>query len=199
MSTIRLGLLGCGTVGGGEHIVNPDLELGAAGSRNAKNFGNHGYRIERSKVPHPVTLAFLPVLGDNIVDELVGNIRSALLQRSDLPGSIASEIRATVANTDPARLAVCEAGVRATLGELTDTIRNDIIQQDTTDNAQHPVRTDHPLAASASRRHRAGRDLVFGAGSRGHGGAGLDCVLPVQLRRRDAGLAAGGGRRWLPE
>jgi uncharacterized circularly permuted ATP-grasp superfamily protein/uncharacterized alpha-E superfamily protein len=52
--------------------------------------------------------------------------RITLAQRSDLPGSIASEIRAAVANTHPARLAVCEAGVRTTLGELTDTIRNDM-------------------------------------------------------------------------
>ena len=52
--------------------------------------------------------------------------RITLAQRSDFPGSIASEIRAAVANTHPARLAVCEAGVRTTLGELTDTIRNDM-------------------------------------------------------------------------
>jgi uncharacterized alpha-E superfamily protein len=52
--------------------------------------------------------------------------RITLAQRSDVPGGIAAEIRAAVAGAHPARLAVCEAGVRPALGELTDAIRDDM-------------------------------------------------------------------------
>ena len=72
---------------------------------------------------NPRSAAFQLTTIENHLRELP---RITLAQRSDLPGSIASEIRAAVANTHPAQLAVCEAGVRATLGELTDTIRNDM-------------------------------------------------------------------------
>jgi len=52
--------------------------------------------------------------------------RITLGQRADQPGAIASEIRKLVAGAHPARLSVCEAGVRPALGELTDTIRDDM-------------------------------------------------------------------------
>lgn len=43
-------------------------------------------------------------------------------QISDVPGSIAHEMRGATANANPARLAFCEAGARPGLIELTDTI-----------------------------------------------------------------------------
>ena len=52
--------------------------------------------------------------------------RITLAQRSDVPGSIASEIKNLVANTHPSRISVCENGVRPALGEFTDTIREDV-------------------------------------------------------------------------
>jgi uncharacterized alpha-E superfamily protein len=72
---------------------------------------------------NPRSVAFQLSTIENHLRELP---RITLAQRSDLPGSIASEIRAAVANSHPTRLAVCEAGVRPALGELIDTIRNDM-------------------------------------------------------------------------
>jgi uncharacterized alpha-E superfamily protein len=43
-------------------------------------------------------------------------------QRSEVPARIAQEMRAAAANADPQRLALCKAGVRPGLIELTDTI-----------------------------------------------------------------------------
>ena len=48
--------------------------------------------------------------------------RITLAQRSDVPRTIAHEMRAAAANANPARLAFCESGVRPGLIELTDTI-----------------------------------------------------------------------------
>ena len=48
--------------------------------------------------------------------------RITLAQRSDVPRTIAHEMRGAAANANPARLAFCEAGVRPGLVELTDTI-----------------------------------------------------------------------------
>ena len=67
---------------------------------------------------NPRSVAFQLAAIENHLRELP---RITLAQRSDLPGGIASEIRRTVANAHPARLSVCEHGVRASLGELTDT------------------------------------------------------------------------------
>jgi uncharacterized alpha-E superfamily protein len=51
--------------------------------------------------------------------------RITLAQRSDVPGGIAAELRAVVAASHPAKLAVSETGIRAGLGELTSTVRAD--------------------------------------------------------------------------
>jgi uncharacterized circularly permuted ATP-grasp superfamily protein/uncharacterized alpha-E superfamily protein len=48
--------------------------------------------------------------------------RITLAQRSDVPRTIAHEMRAAAANANPARLAFCESGVRPGLIELTDAI-----------------------------------------------------------------------------
>jgi uncharacterized circularly permuted ATP-grasp superfamily protein/uncharacterized alpha-E superfamily protein len=48
--------------------------------------------------------------------------RITMAQLSDVPGTIAHEMRGTVANAHPARLAFCESGRRPGLIELTDTI-----------------------------------------------------------------------------
>ncbi len=48
--------------------------------------------------------------------------RITLAQRSDLPRTIAHEMRCAAANANPARLAFCEAGMRPGLIELTDAI-----------------------------------------------------------------------------
>jgi uncharacterized circularly permuted ATP-grasp superfamily protein/uncharacterized alpha-E superfamily protein len=48
--------------------------------------------------------------------------RITLAQRSDVPRTIAHEMRAAAANANPARLAFCESGARPGLIELTDTI-----------------------------------------------------------------------------
>jgi uncharacterized circularly permuted ATP-grasp superfamily protein/uncharacterized alpha-E superfamily protein len=72
---------------------------------------------------NPRSAAFQLATIENHLRELP---RITLAQRSDLPGAIASEIRKIVANAHPARLSVCEHGERASLGELTDTIRADM-------------------------------------------------------------------------
>jgi uncharacterized alpha-E superfamily protein len=72
---------------------------------------------------NPRSAAFQLATIENHLRELP---RITLAQRSDLPGGIASEIRAIVANSHPTRLAVCEAGLRPALGELIDTIRGDM-------------------------------------------------------------------------
>jgi hypothetical protein len=48
--------------------------------------------------------------------------RITLAQRSDVPRTVAQEMRGTAANANPARLAFCESGARPGLIELTDTI-----------------------------------------------------------------------------
>jgi uncharacterized alpha-E superfamily protein len=48
--------------------------------------------------------------------------RITLAQRSDVPRTIAHEMRAACANANPARLAFCEHGARTGLIELTDAI-----------------------------------------------------------------------------
>jgi len=48
--------------------------------------------------------------------------RITLAQRSDVPRTIAHEMRGAAANAHPARLAFCESGARTGLIELTDTI-----------------------------------------------------------------------------
>jgi uncharacterized circularly permuted ATP-grasp superfamily protein/uncharacterized alpha-E superfamily protein len=48
--------------------------------------------------------------------------RITLAQRSDVPRTIAQEMRSAAANANPARLAFCESGARTGLIELTDTI-----------------------------------------------------------------------------
>jgi uncharacterized circularly permuted ATP-grasp superfamily protein/uncharacterized alpha-E superfamily protein len=51
--------------------------------------------------------------------------RITLAQRSDVPRTIAGEMRSAIANAQPARLAFCESGVRPGLLDLTDTITSD--------------------------------------------------------------------------
>ena len=48
--------------------------------------------------------------------------RITLAQRSDVPRTIAHEMRGAAANANPARLAFCEHGARPGLIELTDSI-----------------------------------------------------------------------------
>jgi uncharacterized alpha-E superfamily protein len=48
--------------------------------------------------------------------------RITLAQKSDVPGTIAHEMRAATINANPARLAFCKSGARPGLVELTDTI-----------------------------------------------------------------------------
>jgi uncharacterized alpha-E superfamily protein len=57
-----------------------------------------------------------------IEDHLRELPRITLAQRSDVPRTIAHEMRAAATNAHPARLAFCESGVRTGLVELTDTI-----------------------------------------------------------------------------
>ena len=72
---------------------------------------------------NPRSAAFQLAAIENNLRELP---RITLAQRSDVPGLIASEVRSLTANAHPARLAACENGRRATLGELTVTIRADV-------------------------------------------------------------------------
>jgi uncharacterized circularly permuted ATP-grasp superfamily protein/uncharacterized alpha-E superfamily protein len=72
---------------------------------------------------NPRSAAFQLAAIENHLRELP---RITLGQRADQPGAIASEIRKLVAGAHPARLSVREAGVRPALGELTDTIRDDM-------------------------------------------------------------------------
>ncbi len=72
---------------------------------------------------NPRSVAFQLTTIENHLRELP---RITLAQRSDVPGSIASQIRALVAGAHPTRLALCEDGVRTQLGELTDQIRDDM-------------------------------------------------------------------------
>jgi uncharacterized alpha-E superfamily protein len=71
---------------------------------------------------NPRSVAFQLVAIESHLRELP---RITLAQRSDMPGAIASELRAVIAASHPARLAVVEAGVRPALDDLTDTIRAD--------------------------------------------------------------------------
>jgi uncharacterized circularly permuted ATP-grasp superfamily protein/uncharacterized alpha-E superfamily protein len=72
---------------------------------------------------NPRSAAFQLAAIENHLRELP---RITLAQRSDVPGSIASEVKNLVANTHPSRISVCENGVRPALGEFTDTIREDV-------------------------------------------------------------------------
>jgi uncharacterized alpha-E superfamily protein len=70
---------------------------------------------------NPRSAAFQLAAIENNLRELP---RITLGQRSGVPGMIAAEIRAMVANADPVRLSALENGKRNALGELTDAIRN---------------------------------------------------------------------------
>ena len=72
---------------------------------------------------NPRSAAFQLATIENHLRELP---RITLAQRSDVPGSIATEVANLVANTHPSRISVCENGVRPALGEFTDTIREDV-------------------------------------------------------------------------
>jgi uncharacterized circularly permuted ATP-grasp superfamily protein/uncharacterized alpha-E superfamily protein len=54
--------------------------------------------------------------------------RITLAQRSDVPRTIAHEMRNAVANANPARLTHCESGIRTGLIELTDTITSSALE-----------------------------------------------------------------------
>ncbi len=68
---------------------------------------------------NPRSCAFQLAAIENHLRELP---RITLAQRSDVPRTIAHEMRGTAANANPARLAFCESGTRTGLIELTDTI-----------------------------------------------------------------------------
>ncbi|HYJ36145.1 MAG TPA: alpha-E domain-containing protein, partial [Rhizomicrobium sp.] len=68
---------------------------------------------------NPRSCAFQLAAIENHLRELP---RITLAQRSDVPRTIAHEMRGAVANANPARLAFCEAGGRPGLIELTDTV-----------------------------------------------------------------------------
>ena len=68
---------------------------------------------------NPRSCAFQLAAIENHLRELP---RITLAQRSDVPRTIAREMRSTAANANPARLAFCESGARPGLMELTDTI-----------------------------------------------------------------------------
>ena len=72
---------------------------------------------------NPRSAAFQLAAIENHLRELP---RITLAQRNDLPGSIASEVRAVVANANPAQLSRIEHGLRPALGELTGNIQNDM-------------------------------------------------------------------------
>jgi uncharacterized circularly permuted ATP-grasp superfamily protein/uncharacterized alpha-E superfamily protein len=72
---------------------------------------------------NPRSVAFQLAAIENHLRELP---RITLAQRSDVPGSIASDVRALVSGAHPARLAVCETGLRPALGDLTETVRADL-------------------------------------------------------------------------
>jgi uncharacterized circularly permuted ATP-grasp superfamily protein/uncharacterized alpha-E superfamily protein len=63
-----------------------------------------------------------------IEDHLRELPRITLAQRSDVPRTIAHEMRGAAANANPARLAFCEAGARPGLIELTDTITSSAVE-----------------------------------------------------------------------
>jgi len=68
---------------------------------------------------NPRSCAFQLAAIENHLRELP---RITLAQRSDVPRTIAHEMRGAVANANPARLAFCEHGARPGLIELTDAI-----------------------------------------------------------------------------
>jgi uncharacterized alpha-E superfamily protein len=72
---------------------------------------------------NPRSVAFQLAAIENHLRELP---RITLAQRSDVPGEIASEVRAMVADAHPARIAVLESGLRPALSELTVTVRDDL-------------------------------------------------------------------------
>jgi uncharacterized circularly permuted ATP-grasp superfamily protein/uncharacterized alpha-E superfamily protein len=72
---------------------------------------------------NPRSVAFQLAVIENNLRELP---RITLAQRSDVPGEIAAEVRKLVADSHPTRLSVCEAGLRPALGDLTDTVREDL-------------------------------------------------------------------------
>jgi uncharacterized circularly permuted ATP-grasp superfamily protein/uncharacterized alpha-E superfamily protein len=73
---------------------------------------------------NPRSCAFQLAAIENHLRELP---RITLAQRSDVPRTIAHEMRDAVANANPARLSFCEGGARPGLIELTDTIASDAI------------------------------------------------------------------------
>ena len=72
---------------------------------------------------NPRSVAFQLAVIENHLRELP---RITLAQRSDVPGEIAGEVRAMVADAHPSRLAVLEHGLRPGLGELTETVQGDL-------------------------------------------------------------------------
>jgi uncharacterized alpha-E superfamily protein len=71
---------------------------------------------------NPRSCAFQLAAIENHLRELP---RITLAQRSDVPRTIAHEMREAVANANPTRLSFCENGTRPGLIELTDTIFSD--------------------------------------------------------------------------
>jgi len=74
---------------------------------------------------NPRSCAFQLAAIENHLRELP---RITLAQRSDVPRTIAHEMRGAVANANPARLAFCEAGGRPGLIELTDTVTTSAVE-----------------------------------------------------------------------
>ena len=74
---------------------------------------------------NPRACAFQLAAIENHLRELP---RITLAQRSDVPRTIAHEMRGAVANANPARLAFCEAGGRPGLIELTDTVTTSAVE-----------------------------------------------------------------------
>ena len=72
---------------------------------------------------NPRSVAFQLAAIESYLRELP---RITLAQRSDVPGRIATEVRNLVANTHPARVSVCEHGVRPALSDFADTVRQDV-------------------------------------------------------------------------
>ena len=68
---------------------------------------------------HPRSCAFQLAAIESHLRELP---RITLAQRSDMPRTIAHEMRSAIANAHPARLAFCEKGNRPGLIELTDSV-----------------------------------------------------------------------------
>ena len=66
-----------------QQIVDPMLEIDPAGEIDSDHVGHDAHREQRRKFPHEVEFAFAPMLGENIVDQLVCDRVDLALQRAD--------------------------------------------------------------------------------------------------------------------